>query len=359
MHALADYLLFFVKTLTLLAAFLLAILGLVAIKGRNKAKEQGELHVEALNPFYKKLKESLQEACQSDEENKAWLRQEKKEKKNKKRLEKSKKKHKKKKTDTLQSVDPSEDGKKKTRLFVIDFKGDIRASQNDALTREIDAVILNHRPGDEVLLRLESGGGMVHAYGLATSQLERLKEKNIPLTVAVDKIAASGGYMMAAVADTLVAAPYAILGSIGVVMQMPNLHRFLEHNRIDFEQLTAGKYKRTLTLLGKNTSEGRKKMQSELEETHLLFQDHLKRARPQLDLERVATGEHWYGLQAQTLHLVDALETSEARIMRLLEQHAVYRVHYKIKASLAQRIGSASEQGLQWLRSTLGASNQA
>ena len=199
----------------------------------------------------------------------------------------------------------------RSRLYVIDFDGDMQASRVEQLRREISALLTVVSREDEVLVRVESPGGLVHAYGLAASQLARIRSRGIPLTVAVDKVAASGGYMMAAVANKILSAPFAVVGSIGVVAQVPNVHRLLQKNDIDVEVLTAGKYKRTLTMVGENTEEGREKFIEELEVTHELFQQHIAHYRPAVDLSTVATGEAWYGERAIDLQLVDQLLTSD------------------------------------------------
>ena len=212
------------------------------------------------------------------------------------------------------------------RLFVLDFHGDIAAHATDGLRREITAVLGARRNGDGVLLRLESGGGAMHAYGLAAAQLARLRTAGIPLTVAVDKIAASGGYMMAAVANHLVSAPFAIVGSIGVVAQLPNLHRLLQKNDIDVELHTAGAYKRTLTVFGENTEAGREKFRAELEEAHALFREFVAEMRPGADLTRAATGEHWFGRQALDLGLVDTLGVSDDLVFEAFASHEVLQL---------------------------------
>lgn len=241
----------------------------------------------------------------------------------------------------------------KPRVWVLDFKGSMDAHEVNSLREEITAVLAAFKPQDQVVLRLESPGGMVHGYGLAASQLQRLRDKNIPLTVTVDKVAASGGYMMACVADKIVSAPFAIVGSIGVVAQMPNFNRFLKSKDIDIELHTAGQYKRTLTLLGENTEEGREKFREELNETHQLFKDFVKRMRPSLDIDQVATGEHWYGQQAVEKGLVDEINTSDEVILSLMEGREVVSVRYMQRKRLIDRFtGSAAESAdrllLRW-----------
>ncbi|MEJ2090418.1 MAG: protease SohB, partial [Gammaproteobacteria bacterium] len=220
------------------------------------------------------------------------------------------------------------DGHVRPRLFVLSFKGDMQASKVDHLRTEITAVLTLADGSDEVLVRIESPGGAVHGYGLAASQLDRIRQHGIPLTVAVDKVAASGGYLMAAVADRIIAAPFAVLGSIGVLAQIPNVHRLLKKHDVDVEVLTAGKYKRTLTVLGENTEEGRRKFIEELEDIHALFQEFVGSRRPALNMEEVATGEVWYGQRALDRHLVDELSTSDEYLAAACEDKDVFDVRW-------------------------------
>jgi serine protease SohB len=229
------------------------------------------------------------------------------------------------------------------RTYVLDFKGDLRANATASLREEVSAVLRVARSGDDVLLRLENPGGTVHEHGFAASQLLRLKERHIALSVAVDKVAASGGYLMACVADRLIAAPFAIVGSIGVLAQLPNFHRLLEEKGVDFEQVTAGRYKRTLTMFGKNTEEGREKLQQELEEVHELFKAQIREYRPQVDLERVATGEHWYGVRALELKLVDELRTSDDVLLEAAKERDLYHIAYKRHRTWQERMQGGAE----------------
>ena len=232
---------------------------------------------------------------------------------------------------------------KKPRLFVLDFKGDLRASAAASLREEVSAVLRVAKPKDRVLLRLENSGGTVHEHGFAASQLLRLKRHGLVLLVAVDKVAASGGYLMACVADRLIAAPFAIIGSIGVLAQLPNFHRLLEEKGVDFEQIMAGRYKRTLTLFGENTDEGRAKLQQEVEDIHELFKNQIREYRPQVDVERVATGEHWYGIRALELKLVDELRTSDDFLLEAALDHDLYHVSYKRRRGWSERVLGGAE----------------
>jgi serine protease SohB len=226
----------------------------------------------------------------------------------------------------------------KPRLFVLDFKGDLRASAAASLREEVSAIVRAARPQDRVLVRLENSGGTVHEHGFAASQLTRLKSHGLTLLVAVDKVAASGGYLMACVADKLIAAPFAIVGSIGVLAQLPNFHRLLEDKGVDFEQVMAGRYKRTLTMFGKNTEEGRAKLQQEVEDIHELFKSQIRDHRPQVDLDRVATGEHWYGIRALELKLVDELRTSDDFLLEAAKDHELYHLAYKRRRTWQERM---------------------
>ncbi len=231
-------------------------------------------------------------------------------------------------------------------VYVLDFIGDIKASAAEKLREEISAIISTAKAGDEVVIRLESAGGQVHGYGLAAAQLARIKDAGLTLTVCVDKVAASGGYMMACVADKIVATPFAIIGSIGVVSQMPNFHEFLKKHDIDIELFTAGEYKRTVTVFGENTDEGRAKYQSELERIHVLFQEHVATYRPTLDIHKVATGEFWFGVDAKELNLIDELGSSDSYLMEKINNQTVLALHSQQKPTLAQKLGLA-EMGVQ------------
>lgn len=237
----------------------------------------------------------------------------------------------------------------KDRVFVLDFKGDVLATQTDSLREEVTVVLGIARTGDEVVLRLESTGGAVHGYGLAASQLARLRAKDIPVTVCVDKVAASGGYMMACVGARVLAAPFAIIGSIGVVAAVPNVHRLLERHGVDYEDVTAGRFKRTVTLLGRITEEGRAKLKEQIEDTHDLFKQFVSEMRPKLDIEAVATGEHWYGRKALELGLVDALATSDDYLLEKAQSARIFEVLCERPRSVRERAASMAQSVLGWL----------
>lgn len=237
--------------------------------------------------------------------------------------------------------DKAKAGDKAKRVFVLDFDGDLKASAVKHLREEISTLISAANKGDEVVVRLESGGGMVPGYGLAAAQLARLKEAGLVLTICVDKIAASGGYMMACVADKIIAAPFAVVGSIGVVSQMPNFNKWLKNHDIDYEMFTAGEYKRTVTMFGENDDDDRAKYKEELEQTHKLFKHFVNTYRPKLDLEKVANGEHWYGEDALHLNLVDELMTSDSYLLQLMDDYDVFALHSRQKPTLAEKLGLA------------------
>ncbi len=323
---LTDYGLFLAKTVTLVIALLAAAGGIVALSFRAREKTKGELEITSLNAKLEAMASILKGAIFSKEERKEDVKARKAAKKEKKRQVK---------------LGPEEHRK---RLFVLSFHGDIRATEVTELRESITAVLGVATPRDEVVVRLESPGGLVHTYGLAASQLVRIRERNIPLTVVVDKVAASGGYLMACVADRVLAAPFAVLGSIGVLAQLPNFHRLLKKHDIDFEQVMAGEYKRTLTVFGQNTDKAREKFQQELEDTHLLFKDFVKEYRPRVDIERLATGEHWYGSRALQLKLVDELRTSDDYLLEQSQGADLYEVNYHMKKPLGERLSSLVEE---------------
>lgn len=235
--------------------------------------------------------------------------------------------------------------KNNQKIFVLDFKGDIQASAVENLREEITLILATAKAGrDRIVVRLESPGGMVHGYGLAAAQLVRLRDAGFHVTICVDKVAASGGYMMACIANEIIAAPFAIVGSIGVVAQVPNFNRLLKEHNVDFELYTAGQYKRTVTMFGENTPEGKAKFEEELQQTHVLFKHFVEKYRPQLNVDKVATGEHWYGEDALDLNLVDKLQTSDEYLLALLPQHDVYVVNTRKKATLGEKLGLQAAQ---------------
>ncbi|HIB1250054.1 TPA: protease SohB [Acinetobacter baumannii] len=235
--------------------------------------------------------------------------------------------------------------KNNQKIFVLDFKGDIQASAVENLREEITLILATAKAGrDRVVVRLESPGGMVHGYGLAAAQLVRLRDAGFHLTICVDKVAASGGYMMACIANEIISAPFAVVGSIGVVAQVPNFNRLLKEHNVDFELYTAGQYKRTVTMFGENTPEGKAKFEEELQQTHVLFKHFVEKYRPQLNVDKVATGEHWYGQDALDLNLVDKLQTSDEYLLALFPQHDVYVINTRKKATLGEKLGLQAAQ---------------
>lgn len=315
---LTEYGLFLAKTLTWAAAVLLVVGGIFSLARQRQASAE-HLQVKNLSERLRETRDNLNDELLSSAEHKAALKARKAENKLRR------------KTDKQGLL-------RRPRLFVLDFDGDLQATAVASLREEISAVLQVARAEDEVLLRLESPGGLVHAYGLAASQLQRVRQQQIRLTVAVDKVAASGGYLMACVADRILSAPFAVLGSIGVVAQMPNFHRLLQKHEIDFELHTAGDYKRTLTVFGENTEAARSKFREELEHTHELFKAFVNEHRPIVDLAQVATGEHWYGTQALQLKLVDRVTTSDDYVLERARDCDVFELRYKRRRPVSERV---------------------
>ncbi|WP_227370610.1 protease SohB [Halomonas sp. M20] len=325
---LAEYGMFLaqVVTLALIVGILIALIG----KARGH-EEHSRLRIEELNKRLRSRQRRLRLSGMDRKRRKMALKRFKKDDKNE-----------------IRASHDSENEPWKQTVWVLDFKGNIKASATSRFSEEISALLGVVDENDEVVVRLESPGGLVHAYGLAAAQLDRLREANVTTTVCVDKVAASGGYLMACCADRIRAAPFAVLGSIGVVAQLPNIHRLLKKNDIDVELLTAGRYKRTLTVLGENTEEGREKFLDDLESTHALFKHYVGERRPQLDIEAVATGEIWYGSEAVKNGLIDEVGTSEAYLLERMSQARVMTVALEKKRGLAERAGLAASMGVEY-----------
>ena len=321
------------------------VIGLIVGAGTKTKKDpEGQVEVRRLNDHYEDIKDLMQVTLLEEDEYKAVLKEEKKKHKAEAKAKKAALKLASKQAD-VSAVETQENPVEKVekRVFVINFDGDVRASATAALREEITALLTIARPVDEVVVRLESGGGMVHSYGLAASQLQRITNASIPLTVCVDMVAASGGYMMACVANKILAAPFAILGSIGVVAQLPNFHRLLKKNDIDFEMLTAGEYKRTLTMFGENTDKARQKFVDELEDVHGLFKRFVSTHRAQVDVDAVSTGEVWFGQQAIDNKLIDEIMTSDEYITAQYADAQVFEMRFEVPKTMPQKLGLAAE----------------
>ena len=344
----SEYGMFLLKTLTLLVAIVLAVIAIISAASRSRgaggSAREGKIQIKKYNERLEDLQDALSFSLLDPHEQKLADKEKKAERKVERKAAKKAAKKARKQRGSGETI---VEDKKKSRLYVIDFDGDIRASEVEKMRREITAILTTASVDDEIMVRLESGGGMVTSYGLAASQLDRIRDKNIPLTVCVDKVAASGGYMMACVADKLVAAPFAVLGSIGVVAQIPNFHRLLKELNVDFELITAGKYKRTLTIFGENTDEAREKFLQDIERIHDQFKAYVSERRPGLDIDKVATGEIWSGQDTLDLHLADKLSTSDQYMIDACEEREVLVVAYKEKKSFSDRFSLGAQSSIE------------
>lgn len=320
-----DYGLFAAKSITLVTVIALGVITIIAAIARNKMRK-GALDITDLSADYQKNKKHLIESLLNKEQRKAFTKEQKKEAKEQKK-------------NAAEST--------KSRLFLIDFKGGMDAREVSSLREEITAVLTMAKSDDEVLIRVESGGGVVHGYGLGASQLQRIRDQGLYLTVSIDKVAASGGYMMACVAQKIIAAPFAIVGSIGVVAQLPNFNRLLKKHDVDVELHTAGQFKRTLTIFGENDDKAREKFKAELETVHQQFKQFVSEHRPRMDMEQIATGEHWLAAEAKKLGLVDELRTSDDYLLSQFEQKQVIKVTYHNKKGLADRFSHAASLAVE------------
>lgn len=337
MEFVTEFGLFLAKAVTVVVAIaaIISVIVASAQKVRDDEDDDGDLKITRLNEKYRKLKESLEHKLLDEHQRKLQEKIRKKAEKTKKKLAKK-----------ARSGDDA--GETKGRIYVLDFHGDIKASDTDTLRKSITAVLGVADPQkDEVVVRLESGGGMVHSYGLAAAQLDRIRSKGIRLTACIDKVAASGGYMMACVADRIVASPFAIVGSIGVVAQLPNFHRLLQKHDVDFEVLTAGEHKRTLTIFGENTDKGRRKFLEDLEDTHVLFKEYVSERRPAVDISAVANGDIWFGKRAMDVQLVDEIRTSDEYLIDACDRGEVVGVSFRRKRTLPEKLGLAASTAME------------
>jgi len=338
---LIQYGMFFAKVATIVVAIIIVLGAIVASGSRQKKTgKKGTIKVTSLNEHFDEIRETLRDSILDKDQLKRIDKEEKKAEKLELKQTKANEK-KKQKDDKTEDIDSNPDANRKKRSYVLNFTGDIAAEAVTSLREEITAVLTLAEQLDEVILRLESPGGMVHAYGLASSQLLRIKNAGIPLTICVDKVAASGGYMMACLADRLVSAPFAIIGSIGVLVQLPNFHRILKKNDIDFEIISAGEFKRTLTTFGEITKKGKAKVQEDVETIHGIFKNWVKDHRPSVDIDKISTGETWVGMQAKERYMVDEIKTSDECILAACETADVFEVEFEIKKTIQDKLSSA------------------
>ena len=337
MEFLYEYGLFLAKTVTFVLAVLAIVIGIAASAMKQKTKK-GELEITDLSEQFRDVEQEIIHHLLSKEELKQKEKEDKKIEKEKSKADK---------IAVKSGKDKDKDKEKEPHVFVVDFKGSIDAKEVVSLREEISAILMVATEQDEVFVRLESDGGMVHGYGLASSQLDRIRQGNIPLTISVDKVAASGGYMMACVANKIISAPFAILGSIGVIAQLPNFNKILKKNDIDFEQFTAGEFKRTVTMFGENTDKAREKFTEEIEATHELFKSFVVEHRPSLDISKVATGEHWFGLKAKELGLVDDIQTSDDYLFAASKDKKIVEITYVTHKGLAEKFSKAMSMSVE------------
>lgn len=345
MEFLTEYGMFLAKVATVIVAAIILLGALTASGSRHRrGGRKGAIRVTQLNDHIDEMRETLRIAVLDKDELKIVHKEEKKEAKVEKKEKKEQ--HKKEQQKDTDDIQVSE---RKKRVYVLNFKGNIAAEAVSSLREEITAVLSLAEPRDEVLLRLESPGGMVHAYGLASSQLLRIKNEKIPLTICVDKVAASGGYMMACLADRLVVAPFAIIGSIGVLVQLPNFYRALKKHDIDYEIVSAGEYKRTLSVFGEITKKGKEKVQEDVETIHTIFKKWVKEHRPSVDIDKISTGETWVGMQAKEKYMVDDIRTSDECIVTACDSADVYEVEFETRKSIQDKLSSVFEGTIEKL----------
>jgi len=344
---LQEYGLFLAKAATVVIAIGIVIGLMVAAGHARRAPKHGYIEVRKYNEDIEDMTDTIEELVMDKYQLKS------RRKSQDKQLKEEEKQAKKQAKDNKGKAD-DHSVQAKPQHYVLDFDGDIQASEVEKLRQEITAVLSVAQPQDEIIVRLESAGGMVHAYGLAASQLERIRAADINLTICVDKVAASGGYMMACLGNKIVAAPFAILGSIGVVAEVPNIHRLLKKHDIDVDVLTAGEHKRSLTVMGENTRKGKDKFMEDLQITHDLFKDWVAQQRPQVNIKEVANGDVWYGQQALSNNLIDALGTSDDYLQQLVKQDAsVILVSYEEKKSVGEKLGLAASSVVETITTRL------
>ncbi len=319
MEHIIEFAIFGGKALVIIIGIIVVLLTIASLALKNKPEKES-LEVKNLNKKFKKYTQKLNEGTLEKKELKKYLKSVKAE--NKK----------------------SSKSSTNNKVYVLEFIGDKKASAVDTFAQEISAVLCVAKPEDEIVVNIESPGGYVHTYGLAAAQLERIKKQGCKLTICVDKVAASGGYLMACTGDQILAAPFAIVGSIGVIAQIPNFNKILKKNDVEFKEITAGEYKRSVSLFGELTEKGIKKFTEDIENTHSLFKNFVSKYRTKMDISKIATGEIWYGIDAINNGLVDLVSTSDEYLFSKKDSSQIYSVKIVTKKSIADKLsGSAAK----------------
>lgn len=237
---------------------------------------------------------------------------------------------------SIKNVIGKSEGIVRKTAVLLSFNGDINATEVIEFGRAVSMIVQMKDLVSEVYIIINSGGGVVNGYGLLASEIERLHYSEIETYALIDQVAASGGYMAACVANHVVAAPFAYIGSIGVVSEMPNFNQILSDNGINIEQHTAGKSKRTVTPLGKITDEDRNEFKKKLERIHRSFINHVSHYRNINDADEnknsiIFSGDYWIAEETVELELglVDEISTSQEFLLDKMKEYNIIEITFQ------------------------------
>ncbi len=248
------------------------------------------------------------------------------------------------------------------RLAVLRFQGlrDLNASGDQRLSEAIDEVLVNRDHFEEAVVIIDSPGGTTHGYGHAYALLERLSASGLKVTACIDRIGASGGYLMALPADRILAGPFAIVGSVGVVAGIPNVKRLLEEKGVSYRLFVAGDKKRVVHFADDDGPEVREYMDEKLAGIHTQFLQAVEKHRgDRVKLDEVRSGDHWSAEESveKGLGLVDELQTSAEYLLERNREVALVMIERRVDITerfagyLAARLSArVASLFTRWLR---------
>jgi protease-4 len=221
--------------------------------------------------------------------------------------------------------------------------------------------IFKYLEDDEIkglIIKMNSPGGPPAAARTLFSELQKFK-KTKPVVVLIEDLGASGGYYVAAAADSIIADPQSAVGSIGTRLMVGNVKHLLEEYKVEAGEIYAGKYKASLSWVKDRTAEETAYLQNFVDESYKIFTSDIAQARG-LNLEEKhlwADGKIFSGPQALELKLIDKLgdftdakeEMKQLLLARNVEVHDEIKVVFpKTSSGLTKALfGDLEEEGAE------------
>jgi protease-4 len=221
------------------------------------------------------------------------------------------------------------------KIAVIPFEGTISGtgSPPSVMTPEDFLKMLQRAEDDDsvkaIVLRVNSPGGTVAA-SQEISEYVRTEKK--PVIVSVGDVDASGAYMVSSQADWIVGNPGSAIGSIGVIMEVPNASGLMDKIGVQWKVITAGKYKGAGSPFRPLTPTETGLLQGQIDQVYAQFIDTVASGRklPRSEVESMATGWAWNGEEAVRLKLIDQTGTYKDAL-KVAARKGKIKGHYDVE----------------------------